>query len=182
MFSKVRKGASPRSAELTRRQVSLGLGLDHAGSAAAAASRGIRLPRFRSWTSWSACFGPCQPRAVKLQRLHDLHHILPRLGEGDALDPVDRVDLRIARVAELLHPVGDPAAAGVIGGERQEIGAVIAVDQLAEMRLAELGVVGGIGQLVGVELDLVGVGDRSRGARHQLHQARWRRPGSWRRR
>ena len=68
--------------------------------------------------------------------------------------------LRVARIAELLHPVGDSAAAGVIGGEREEIGAVIAVDQLLEMRLAELGVVGGIGQLVRVELDLIGLSHR----------------------
>ena len=76
---------------------------------------------------------------------------MPRLGEWDALDPIDGIDLRIARIAELLDPFGDTAAAGIIGGERQEIGAVIAVDQVAQMRLAELGVVGGIGQLRRIE-------------------------------
>jgi hypothetical protein len=77
---------------------------------------------------------------------------LPRLGEGDALDPVDRIDLRVARVAELLDPFGDASAAGVVGGEGIKAGAVIAADQIAQMRLPSCVVGGTIA--AGAELDL----------------------------
>lgn len=49
--------------------------------------------------------GPtAEPRAVDLHVLHDTPNIVPRLGERDLLDPVDRIDLWIARVAIALDP------------------------------------------------------------------------------
>ena len=51
-----------------------------------------------------------QPRAaaeagaVDLKVLHDPLHVVARLGERDQLDPVDRVDLGIARIAVALDP------------------------------------------------------------------------------
>ena len=46
-----------------------------------------------------------EPRAIDLHVLHDALDVVARLGERDALDPVDRVDGRIARVAIGLHPI-----------------------------------------------------------------------------
>ena len=42
----------------------------------------------------------CEPRAVKLERFCDLFHVVARLSEGDALDPVDWINTRVARIAE----------------------------------------------------------------------------------
>src|SRR3990170_121741 len=166
VFSKAAYGASLTSAEGTRRQASLGFRLHledrfSAGNPSAAIEVLDELERL---------LGARQPRAVKLERLHDLHHVLPGLGEGDALDPVDGIDLRIARVAEGLDPFGDTASARIIGGKRQEIGAVVAVDEIAQMRLAELGIVGSVGKLRRRELHLVGPSYGLGSCRHQLHQ------------
>src|SRR5437660_5982243 len=49
--------------------------------------------------------------------LHVLHHaldVVARLRERDALDPVDRIDLGIARVAEPSDPFPNAAAAGIV--------------------------------------------------------------------
>ena len=50
-----------------------------------------------------------EARAVDLQV-----HVVAGLSEWDALDPVDRVDLRVAWIAVLCHPLLDPAAAGIV--------------------------------------------------------------------
>ena len=39
------------------------------------------------------------PRAIELQVLHHLLHVVARLVEGDAFDPVDRIDCAAARIA-----------------------------------------------------------------------------------
>src|SRR5216683_7575934 len=50
-----------------------------------------------------------EPRAVDLQILHDPLDVVARLGERDALDPVGGIDLGIARIAVLCHPLLDSA-------------------------------------------------------------------------
>ena len=65
-------------------------------------------------------------RAVELQVLHHLLHVVARLVEGDALDPVDRVDRAAARVAVVAHPVERAARAGIVADEGQDVGAVAA--------------------------------------------------------
>src|SRR5947209_7490049 len=82
--------------------------------------------------------------AVDLQVLHQALDVVARLGEGDELNPIDHVDLGVARVAMGLDPVEDAAAAGIIGREGHHIGAAEAVEELAEMLGAEGGVVGGV--------------------------------------
>lgn len=63
--------------------------------------------------------GPtAEPRAVDLHVLHDTLNIVPRLGGRDLLDPVDRIDLWIARVAIALDPF-DAVVAGIVAGESQ---------------------------------------------------------------
>ena len=42
-----------------------------------------------------------EARTIDLQVLHHTLHVVARLRERDAFDPVDRIDLRIARVAVL---------------------------------------------------------------------------------
>ena len=50
--------------------------------------------------------GPAgEPRTIDLQVLHDPLHVVPCLGERDLLDPVDRVDLGIARMHD--EPTGN---------------------------------------------------------------------------
>src|SRR6185436_18626967 len=67
------------------------------------------------------------PRAIDLQVLHDPLHVIPRLGERDLFDPVDRVDLGIARIAVTLDPFLDAAAAGIVAGKGQDVGAAAQV-------------------------------------------------------
>src|SRR5581483_5398214 len=57
-----------------------------------------------------------EPGAIDLDVGEHLLDVLARLLEGDAMDPVDRVDVGLARVAELLDPLARPAGAGVVAG------------------------------------------------------------------
>ena len=83
---------------------------------------------------------------VHLIILHDALNIGTRLGEGDALDPVDHfVDRLAARIAEALDPFLRPARTGIIGREGQDIGAVEILDLLAEKAGPEGRVIGWIG-------------------------------------
>src|SRR6267143_6514244 len=82
-----------------------------------------------------------EARAIDLQILHDPLHVIAGLGERDQFDPVDRIDLGIARIAVALDPFLDAAAAGVVGRERHDVGAAIILDQPAELRSAKGGVV-----------------------------------------
>ena len=66
-----------------------------------------------------------ESRSVALQVFHDPLHIVARLGERDVFDPVDRVDLGIARMAVTLDPLFDAAAAGIVSGEGPEVGAAV---------------------------------------------------------
>src|ERR1700736_2912850 len=50
-----------------------------------------------------------ESRAIDLQVLHDPLHVIAGLGERDQLDPVNRVDLGIARIAVTLDPFFDAA-------------------------------------------------------------------------
>jgi hypothetical protein len=45
-----------------------------------------------------------ESRAIDLQILHDPLHIVAGLGERKGLDPVDRVDLWVARIAVAFDP------------------------------------------------------------------------------
>src|SRR6266496_958806 len=90
--------------------------------------------------------GPAaEPRAIDLQVFHDPLHVVPRLGEGDLFDPVDRVDLGIARIAVTLDPFFDTAATGIVAGKRQDVGAAVVLEQPAELGSAKHGVVDRIG-------------------------------------
>ena len=67
--------------------------------------------------------------------------VIARLGERDALDPVDRIDLRIARIAVGRDPLLHAAAAGIVAGESEDVGAVVAAEQIRQFGRAHLHVV-----------------------------------------
>src|SRR6516165_12813638 len=52
--------------------------------------------------------------AVDLQVFDDSLNVVARLGEGNALDPIHRVDLRIARITVQCHPLLNSAAARIV--------------------------------------------------------------------
>ena len=116
--------------------------------------------------------GPAaEPRAIDLQVLHDPLHVVARLGERDLLDPVDRVDLGIARIAVTLDPFLDAAAAGIVAGEGQDVGAAVVLEQAAEFGGAKRGVVDRVGlHPVEVEADAGPLADIASGVRRHLHQ------------
>src|SRR4051812_17592127 len=74
------------------------------------------------WAGAGAALG--QAIAVDQQAFHHALYVVARLQEGDALDPVDRVDIRRARIAISLDPLRH-VAAGVVGGEHQDVGAAV---------------------------------------------------------
>ena len=86
--------------------------------------------------------GETQP--VNIEIFDDALNIVARFGEGDALDPIDRIDARLARIAIGVEPFLDVFAAGVIGGEGENIGASMLGQQVAEMGGGELRVEGGV--------------------------------------
>src|SRR3546814_3689840 len=94
-----------------------------------------------------ACCLHGMPVAVDDETLEDALDVVAGFAEGDALDPVDRIDSRVTRIAVMLDPVSRAAWPGVVGGQRQDVGAAELTQQLLEIRLAEPGVVvGGIGR------------------------------------
>ena len=116
--------------------------------------------------------GPAaEPRAIDLQILHDPLHVVPRLGERDLFDPIDGVDLGIARIAVTLDPFLDAAPAGIIGGEGQDVGAALVLEQPAELGGTKHGVVDGVRlHPLKVEADAGPLADIASGVRCHLHQ------------
>src|SRR5262245_15488225 len=66
-----------------------------------------------------------EAHAIDLQVLQDALDVVAGLGERNALDPVDRIDARVARVAVALDPFLHPAGAGVVAREGEDVGAAI---------------------------------------------------------
>src|SRR5438477_9282474 len=66
-----------------------------------------------------------EPHAVDPQILDYALDVVSRLRQRDALDPVDRIDLGVARIAVGLDPVADTAAAGVIAGKGHDAIALV---------------------------------------------------------
>src|SRR5580704_8221820 len=60
-------------------------------------------------------------RAIDLHIFDDTLNIVARFGDRDALDPVDRINFRIAWIAILLDPFLGPAWPGVIRDKCQDI-------------------------------------------------------------
>jgi hypothetical protein len=73
-------------------------------------------------------------RAVDLKIFHYALNIVGGFGEGDALDPVDGIDVRVARIAMLGDPLLNPSAPGIVPGKRQDIGARQASAKEADLR------------------------------------------------
>src|SRR3979411_1071829 len=116
-----------------------------------------------------------QPRSaaescpIDLQILHDPLHVVAGFGERYQLDPVDRVDLGIARIAVTLDQFFSADEAGVVGRERHNVGAAIVLDQAAELRGAQRRVVDRIGlQPAEVEAGAVFLADIEAGIRRDL--------------
>ena len=84
--------------------------------------------------------------AIDLKILHDALDVIARLGDRDALDPVDRIDLRVARIAKGGNPQAHAAAPGIVAGEGEDVGAVIAGEQVRQFRRAHLHVVDGVAE------------------------------------
>src|SRR5262249_20322462 len=80
-----------------------------------------------------------QPRAaaksgtVDLQVLHDPLHIVAGLRERNQLDPIDRIDLGIPRIAVAVDPFLQTAAAGIVGGKGHDVGAAEILEQTTEL-------------------------------------------------
>src|SRR6516162_6252102 len=66
-----------------------------------------------------------ETNTVDLEIFQHALDVIACFGEGDALDPVDRIDLRIAGIPIFRDPFLYPPAAGVVAGEREDMRAAI---------------------------------------------------------
>src|SRR3546814_11119746 len=102
--------------------------------------------------------------------LEDALDVVAGFAEGDALDPVDRIDSRVTRIAVMLDPVSRAAWPGVVGAQRQDVGAAELTQQLLEIRLAEPGVVVGVlAHTVLADRQAQSLRDMAHGRGHEMH-------------
>src|SRR5262249_48602894 len=87
-----------------------------------------------------------EPHAIDLHVLHHALDVVACLRERNALDPVDGIDLGVARVAVFADPFAHAAAAGVVAGKAHDVGAAVILDEIAELGRAELHVVRHVAQ------------------------------------
>jgi hypothetical protein len=85
--------------------------------------------------------------AVDLQVLNDALNVVAGLSEGNALNPIDRVDLGIARITVLCHPLLNSPAARIITRKGQNEGAAIVLEQCGDFSSAHQAVIAGLGKL-----------------------------------
>lgn len=92
------------------------------------------------------------PLPIDYQALEDTLHVVACLAEGNAFNPVDYIDGLVARIAVLLDPAFRSCGAGIVGGQREDIGAVELFQQFVEIGLPEAEVVVRVaGEAVAVE-------------------------------
>src|SRR6516225_1887763 len=80
--------------------------------------------------------------AVDLEIFQHALDVIARFGERDALDPVDRIDLRIAGIPIFRNPFLYASAASVVAGESENMRAAIVGVEIAELGRPQLHVVG----------------------------------------
>ena len=83
-----------------------------------------------------------ETNAVDLKILQHALDVIARFGERDALDPVDRIDLRIAGIPIFRNPFLYASAASVVAGESENMRAAIVDVEIAELGRPQLHVVG----------------------------------------
>ena len=84
--------------------------------------------------------GLAQPNPVNAEIFDHPLDVIAGFGEGNPLDPVDRIDAGFAWIAMSVDPLLDSLAAGIIGGEGQDVRALLFGHKLAEMTCRELGI------------------------------------------
>src|SRR6266567_7852085 len=83
-----------------------------------------------------------ETNAVDLEIFQHALDVIARFGERDALDPVDRIDLRIAGIPIFRNPFLYASAASVVAGESENMRAAIIDVEIAELGRPQLHVVG----------------------------------------
>src|SRR5262249_31364163 len=83
-----------------------------------------------------------ETNAVDLKTFQHPLDVVARFGERNPLDPVDRIDLRIAGIAVFRNPFLYASAAGVVAGERENMRAAVIDVEIAELGRPQLHVVG----------------------------------------
>src|SRR5439155_14719773 len=78
---------------------------------------------------------------IDLQVLHDARDVIARLGDRNALNPVDRIDAGVTRVAVSRDPLLHAAAASVVAGKGEDVGPVVTAKQVGQFGRAHLHVV-----------------------------------------
>src|SRR5262249_35117548 len=120
-----------------------------------------------------------ETNAVDLEIFEHALDVIARFGERDALDPVDRIDLRIAGIPIFRNPFLYAPAAGAVAGESENMRAAIVDVEIAELGRPQLHVVGLVAEQT---LLVVGraefLGHIPAGLGRDLHQAHGTRAGN----
>src|SRR5215475_9239246 len=83
-----------------------------------------------------------ETNAVDLEVFEHALDVVARLGERDALDPIDRIYLRVAGIAIFRDPFLHAPAPGIVAGEGEDMRAAIVDVEIAELGRPQLHVVG----------------------------------------
>src|ERR1700727_2242595 len=78
-----------------------------------------------------------QARTVDLQILQNALDIIAGFARRNFLDPVDGIDIGVARIADLPHPFAYTMRAGIITGQSEDIGSVERVDLILDEGAAD---------------------------------------------
>src|SRR5215510_12841455 len=117
-----------------------------------------------------------ETNAVDLKVFEYALDVIARFGERDALDPVDRIDLRVARIAIFCDPFLHAPAPGIVAGEGEDMRAAIVDVEIAELGRPQLHVVRLVAQqplLVEGRAEFLGhIASRFGRDLHQAHGAR----------
>src|ERR1700757_3985168 len=92
-----------------------------------------------------SCNTGTQACRIDLQAFHDPLNVIARLGQWDALHPINRINFGIARIAVFGHPLPNPTAPSVVSCKRHDIRASVLLKQSTYLGDTHLSVVNGIG-------------------------------------
>ena len=88
---------------------------------------------------WPPYFAKAHP--VDLQILHDTLNVVAGFSKWNPLDPIDRIDIGITRIAILGNPLLNAPSASVVTGEAHNVGAAVLLQERGQLRRTHLRVV-----------------------------------------
>src|SRR3954454_3769134 len=112
--------------------------------------RGITAARGKENSSTGQVAGEGECRitadltAIDLQVFQHPLNVVSRFVNRDHLDPIDHVDTAAARISIVAQPLADSPGTGIVGGDREAIGASKILNQHFKISTAKQDVIGSV--------------------------------------